>query len=352
MQERYLTFYKKQLAHPAPVMGLWLIHGDEELLHTWLIELIKPTLSAQGQRIKRMELSSVKAWQEVLVELQSQSLFDDAVALIITGKHKPDESYQQALIALTQSTDTDTTSSNTLIWLLPKQDKKAQTTKLFKRFAEHGTVIDAELYDERMRRDVLLIKAEALGVHLDQEAWQMLFDHTEGNLVSAYQTLQRLSLLFDPSFTQPLIDTKALSQALVSDSQYNVFNLSDALLQGDVNTGLKILHELKKSDTAPSVVLWAFAKDIHTLSALQAGKSPESLGVWRSKVALYHNALRRISLTSDKQSNLHRLSALLFETDKAIKGLQSGFGKDAAWRHFADMALLLTHTPLAVDNLE
>ncbi|MGM8887981.1 DNA polymerase III subunit delta, partial [Psychrobacter sp. 1U2] len=79
---------------------------------------------------------------------------------------------------------------------------------------------------------------------LSQEAWQLLMSHTEHHLLSAYQTLWRLSYLFAPQLmansdkttenniskpaTNVALDVKDLQAALVNDAQFSVFDLSDA----------------------------------------------------------------------------------------------------------------------------
>ena len=91
MQDTFIKAYPKLLQPSVAVAGLWLAHGDEPLLSQWLIDAMRPHWRAQNYAIKRIELISVKSWQEVLSELGSQSLFDDASALIVTGNHKPDK---------------------------------------------------------------------------------------------------------------------------------------------------------------------------------------------------------------------------------------------------------------------
>ena len=76
MQNTFIQAYPKLLQSSVAVAGLWLAHGDEPLLSQWLIDALRPHWRAQNYAIKRIELISVKSWQEVLSELGSQSLFD------------------------------------------------------------------------------------------------------------------------------------------------------------------------------------------------------------------------------------------------------------------------------------
>ena len=162
MQDTFIQAYPKLLQPSVAVAGLWLAHGDEPLLSQWLIDALRPHWRAQNYAIKRIELVSVKSWQEVLSELGSQSLFDDASALIVTGNHKPDK----AVIVELERFAVDAQAgahSHSLLWLTPKQDKRAQTSKWFTPFTQYGHVIDCNLYNEQQRQQLLQIQAQQFG---------------------------------------------------------------------------------------------------------------------------------------------------------------------------------------------
>ena len=352
MQNTFIQAYPKLLQPSVAVAGLWLAHGDEPLLSQWLIDALRPHWRAQNYAIKRIELISVKSWQEVLSELGSQSLFDDASALIVTGNHKPDK----AVIAELERFAVEAQAgahSHSVLWLTPKQDKRSQSSKWFAPFAKYGTVIDCNLYNEQQRQQLLQIQAQKFGLRLSQEAWQLLMSHTEHHLLSAYQTLWRLSYLFAPqlatsnsdnhednehsnSFTQPVnnvaLDIADLPAALVSDAQFSVFDLSDAMLAGNSTQVTKIMFQLKSTDEPTTLVLWAISKDMRHVIQLMDGQDPQALGIWRSKQGLYQQACRRQS-----KEQTSEWPALLYRCDQAIKGLI----RQPAWELLMQAALEL-----------
>ena len=348
MQNTFIQAYPKLLQSSVAVAGLWLAHGDEPLLQQWLIDALRPHWRAQNYAIKRIELISVKSWQEVLSELGSQSLFDDASAIIVSGNHKPDK----AVIAELERFATDAQTgahSHSLLWLTPKQDKRAQTSQWFTPFVQYGHVIDCNLYDERGRQQLLQIQAEQFGLRLSQEAWQLLMSHTEHHVLSAYQTLWRLSYLFAPQLAisngngngknntttsvNVALDITDLQAALVSDAQFSVFDLSDAMLAGNSAQVAKIIFQLKATDEPTTLVLWAIAKDMRLVLALMDGQDPQALGIWRSKQSLYQQVCRRQS-----KSQTARWPDLLYRCDQAIKGLI----RQPAWELLLQAALELS----------
>ena len=368
MQETFTQAYPKLLQPTVAVAGLWLAQGDEALLQQWLIDALRPHWRAQNYAIKRIELISVKSWQEVLSELSSLSLFDDASALIVTGNHKPDKAIITELERFAIDAQTGA-HSHSLLWLTPKQDKRAQSSKWFAPFAQYGHIIDCNLYDERQRQQLLQVQAQQFGLRLSQDAWQVLMSHTEHHLLSAYQTLWRLSYLFAPTLSafnpkqqpqpdhhsgndadkssmpelssnntspeaKPLaLDITDLQAALVSDAQFSVFDLSDAMLAGDLRQVTKIILQLKATDEPTTLVLWAISKDMRQIMALMDGQDPQALGIWRSKQGLYQQACRRQTTAQTAQ-----WPDLLYRCDQAIKGLI----RQPAWELLLQAALQLS----------
>lgn len=365
MQDTFIQAYPKLLQPSVAVAGLWLAHGDEPLLHQWLIDALRPHWRAQNYAIKRIELISVKSWQEVLSELGSLSLFDDASALIVTGNHKPDKAVITELERFALEAQTDTLG-HSLLWLTPKQDRRAQSSKWFAPFAQHGHIIDCNLYNEQQRQQLLQIQAQQFGLRLSQDAWQLLMSHTEHHLLSAYQTLWRLSYLFAPqlavnnkqlvanrdeannesgTFTASsksvALDITDLQAALVSDAQFSVFDLSDAMLAGNSTQVAKIIFQLKASDEPTTLVLWAISKDMRQIMALLDGQDPQALGIWRSKQGLFQQACRRQS-----KAKTAEWPALIYRCDQAIKGLI----RQPAWELLLQAALELSGQKLFADK--
>ena len=349
MQETFSQAYPKLLQPTVAVAGLWLAHSDEPLLQQWLIDALRPQWQAQHYAIKRIELISVKSWQEVLSELNSLSLFDDAIALIVTGNHKPDKAVITELERFAIDAQTGA-HSNSVLWLTPKQDKRSQSSKWFAPFAQYGHIIDCNLYDERSRQQLLQVQAQQFGLRLSADAWQLLMSHTEHHLLSAYQTLWRLSYLFAPALAdfnnkkindknapnnvkEIALDISDLQAALVSDAQFSVFDLSDAMLAGNSSQVAKIIFQLKATDEPTTLVLWAIAKDMRLVLSLMDGQDPQALGIWRSKQGIYQQACRRQSSTQTAQ-----WPDLLYRCDQAIKGLI----RQPAWELLLQAALELS----------
>lgn len=335
MHQRFLPLFKQlQGADPKnspAIQGFWLIHSDEPLIGQWLIDACRPIWQVHEQTIKRVELTSTKSWMDVIAELDSLSLFGDTSAIIVLGNHKPDKQTLDALARIASNTP------HHLLWQTPKQDKKSLNTKAIKLFDQVGLMIDGNLYDEKMRHELLKLQADNLGVTMLFDAWQMLMMHTEHNLLTAYQNLWQLSLLY-PNTT---IDIDKLVTCLVDGAEFSVFDLSDAILAGNASKALQILTHLKTTDTAPSIILWALSKDARLILQIQSGKSPSELGIWQNKTSSYKNTANRIP-TSISQRWAHGI----YDIDKAIKGISH----DNVWLLLQQLTLSMCKMTINTNN--
>lgn len=326
MQLDFLTAFRQAQPQnsPTPATGLWLLHGDEDLLQQWLVQRMAVTWRAQGMAIQRTDIVNAKSWQAVLGEFDSLSLFDERRVIIAQGNHKPDGKRDgeilQALKHFAKHAQAD--PQNALIVLSPRFDKRAQNSAFYQLCNQYGQVVDCRLIQARDRHALLIAHAADFGLTLTTDAWQQLEDQTQNNLLSAYQTLWRLSYLFAAPAPYPAkptlmtIDSTQLAQGLVRQAQFSTFDLSDAMLAGNSARVVRIMRQLKASDEPPSLVLWTLSKDMRALQAMQTGTSPASLGIWQSKQSLYQQAAHR-----HHGQNLDAWTTLLYRCDQAIKGL-------------------------------
>lgn len=315
--------------------GLWLIHGEEPLVASWLLENWRKHWTANQVERKRVYMKSAKSWQEALTEFDNIGLFSSQTVVEMYGNHKPDKKTLSQLKAFCENSH-----DNCLIVVMPTQDYRAQKTVFFKQCAQLGNVIDSTLKNEHQRRELLAIKAAEFGIALDSDAWQLLLEQTQNNLLSAFQALWRASDLAvinqAPSSVPQSTDTQLhvsldmLKPALVAQSRYNQYDLSEHILAGNVSKVIDILHYLKESGEAPTLLLWNLAKDARILIQMLHGTSAKDAGVWRNKTAQYNQAVRHIT-----QPSAQHWPHLMREIDRSIKGLST----TPVWESLTQLAL-------------
>jgi len=168
-------------------------------------------------------------------------------------------------------------------------------------------------------QDWLLRRAARKGMKLEADAVKALAARVEGNLLAAAQEIEKLYILHGASTIG-----RAKVDDLVADSaRFDVFKLTDALLQGKLQRSLKILQALKAEDVAAPIVLWALSREIRLLLALQtAGHQP---GIYKKyQVTERRRPLLEKALSRLKLRDLQDLLQCCAITDLQIKGELSG----------------------------
>jgi DNA polymerase-3 subunit delta len=160
----------------------------------------------------------------------------------------------------------------------------------------------------------------------------------EGNLLAAFQEVQKLALLYP----EGMLDLEQVKHAVCDVARYDVFKLADALLEGNPARTARILDGLRGEGEDPILVLWALTREARQLAriqlALRDGANPaqamRSSGVWDSRQGLVGRALRRLSL-----STLTAALRKAADIDRMIKGLMKG----DVWDELLQLGLSLAH---------
>jgi DNA polymerase-3 subunit delta len=180
---------------------------------------------------------------------------------------------------------------------LPELDWQAKKAAWVTKLSEAGVAIECnapplarlpQWIAERMARQKQSAPRAAL---------EFIAAHVEGNLLAAYQEIQKLGLLYPPGE----VSLEQIEGAVMNVARYDVSDLRDALKARDTVRAARTLEGLKGEDAAKPLVLWALANEARNNSA---------------RPALLHAA----------------------KIDRMIKGLASG----DVWDEFLQLALRLT----------
>lgn len=301
--------YLQALKRVDQARGAWLIHGQEPLLEQNLLDALRKSWQKKDVERQRFDLTSVSDWKNVFNALNSLSLFSNELAIEVHGNIKPDAAGIKLLKSYLQQD-----SDNLLLVVMPKQDSTSLKSSFFQTIEANGMLVALTANYPQDRQRILSTEAEKLGIQLSQDAWQWLEQHHEHNLLAAKNSLIRVGDTF-PDVS--LIQIEHLHACLQDQSRYSTFDLSDALLQGDLSQSIKIFQYLIASGEAMSLILWSVSKEMRLL--MQLYEQPQNalqLGIWKNKVSLYQQALRRLT-----PQTFLVWPALLLNIDASIKGL-------------------------------
>ncbi len=300
---------------------LYVIHGGALLLAIEAADAIRTAARTAGYD-ERCVLVAEKGfnWAELRNSAQSLSLFSTRKIIDLRiPSGKPGMEGWQALQDYCQHLNADTI---TLI-SLPRLDSATQKSKWFVTLAEQGIVIAADEIALNALPAWIAGRLKRQDQSADTDTLKFLAEKVEGNLLAAYQEIQKLALLFPAG----LLSFDQVKDSVMDVARYDVFKLSEAMLAGDVARYAHILDGLRAEGTATVLVLWALAEDIRTLGkvlrAMQHGGNLAAVlrdaRVWGVRQKLLERAVQRFSLGMAERAL--RQAAYL---DKVVKGLRRG----------------------------
>ncbi|WP_130804331.1 DNA polymerase III subunit delta [Acinetobacter ihumii] len=303
--------YLQALKRASEARGAWILHGQEPLLEQNLLDHFRKSWQQQDIERQRYDIANVNDWKTVFNALNSLSLFSQQLAIEVHGNIKPDANGLKQLKSYLQHNE-----SNLLLIVLPKQDSSSLKSAFFQTVEANGVVVALTAAYPQDRQRILNIEAEKLGIQLDQDAWAWLMQHHEHNLLAAKNSLMRVNDTFPD---QALIQIEQLYACLQDQSRYTTYDLSDALLEGNLAQSIKIFQYLVASGEPHSLILWTLSKEMRLL--MQLFEQPQNalqLGIWKTKVGHYQQALRRLN-----PQQFLSWPTLLLQIDAAIKGMSN-----------------------------
>lgn len=300
---------------------LYVVFGDALLLVIEAADSIRAAARAAGYSERETFIAEQHfKWVDLKNSAQSLSLFAERKVIDIripTGK--PGVEGGQALQDYVANLSPDILTLITL----PKLDKTTQNSKWFAALQHHGVVIATNDIPRNALPAWIAGRLKRQEQNTDKVTLEFLADRCEGNLLAAFQEIQKLALLFpagELSFEQ-------VKDAVIDVARYDIFKLSEAMLNGDVVRFVRILDGLRGEGTATVLVLWAMSEEIRklgkVLQAMQRGvnlsNALRDARVWGASTSLIENAARRFKLPLIKQAIQHAA-----RLDKTIKGLRQG----------------------------
>ena len=300
---------------------LYVVFGDALLLAIEVADSIRAAARAAGYTERETYIAEQHfKWNELHNSAQTLSLFASRKVIDLRiPSGKPGVEGGQALQAYCTNMNPDVL---TLI-SLPKLDWATQKSQWFGALQQHGVMISADDIPRGALPRWIAERLKRQEQTADNATLEFLADRCEGNLLAAFQEIQKLALLF-PTGTLSFDQVK---DAVMDVARYDIFKLSEAMLNGNAARYAHILGGLRAEGTSTVLVLWAICEDIRTLGkVLQSMHRGGNLG----------NALRDVRVRKDRQglieSAVRRLKFLSIERamlqaarlDKTIKGLRQG----------------------------
>jgi DNA polymerase-3 subunit delta len=324
--------------------SLYTLHGDEALLVQEAADVIRATARAQGYTERSVHVVSGAHfdWSEVLAAGGSLSLFADRQMLevrIPTGK--PGKEGSPMIQQLAQSAEGN--DSTLTLFILPKLDNATKKGAWFGALDQFGVTLQVESVERAQLPQwiALRLKLQNQSVAAGQEGQaclQFFADRGEGNLLAAYQEIQKLGLLYP----EGELSLEQVESAVLNVARYDVFKLSEAVLAGQIPRVQRMLDGLQAEGEAAVLVHYTLAEDIRALKrvkdAIAEGRPmPMALReqrIWGAREKLFERVLPKLSA-----SRLAQLLQNAHQVDGIVKGLKVADWPTDPWQALHRLAL-------------
>jgi DNA polymerase-3 subunit delta len=301
----------------APV---YLLSGAEPLTQGEAGDAIRAAARAAGfteREVFFIERATGGPWDDIFASCQAMSLFAARrLVEIRIPASKPGTEGAKALQELVRAAGPDLI----LMVVTGELDWTTRKTSWVQALDAAGIWVDAEVPAVAQYPVWLQARAGVEGVELDDEALAVLAQQTEGNLLAAVQELRKLSLNG--------VRRASAADVLAAGSQssrFDVSQLGEAVLQGDVPRALRVLAGLRAEGVEPPLVLWSVWQELRMLwLTLVPGAS---LPVFSRHKLLVPQAAARLRPLG--RGFFARLDLHMAEVDLIAKGRRHGNAWDA-----------------------
>ncbi len=326
--------------------SLYTFHGDEALLQQEALDALRVQARQQGYT-ERSVFTVAGAhfdWGEVLAAGGSMSLFADKQLIEIripSGKPGKEGSVALQQIAAL-AVDNDSTLT---VVTLPRLDKASKSSGWFSALENNGISVQIDPIERHalpawIAQRLAVQNQRVAAGEVGQHTLQFFADRVEGNLLAAYQEIQKLALLYpegELSFEQ-------VERAVLNVARYDVFKLSEAVLSGQPLRVQRMLDGLKAEGEAEVLVHYTLAEEIRSLKrvkdAMSAGKAlPMVLReqrIWGTRERLFERVLPQLSV-----GLLEKLLQSAHQVDGIVKGLKTPDWPADNWQALHRLAMRL-----------
>ncbi len=290
--------------------NLIVISSPEEsyALADYIISYLRPK-DAQNHKFIADRSFNFKDITDIL---NSGSLFNDKTYIEINYKTKPTIPHQNELLNIAKELNDNT-------YILITTDKLAKTD-----YQASWMKLDTAWYiniNDNSATEIVKHILNNNGLTIANQALNLLLELNQKNSNQLIQEITKLCLLFEHGHQISLDDVKTHA---LNNSLYNVYQLNNAYLSGNLKQSITILSNIYIKTEDAILIQWLINEDIKKLIRLKSKLQQKysfsevagELKIWGSNSHLYQNAVGRLSY-----SLLINILDDIAGLDMAVKGL-------------------------------
>ncbi len=303
---------KKQLAE------IYFICGDEPLQVMESADCIRAEARKRGYTEREvMDVDAQFDWNQLLDSANSLSLFAEKRILELRlPSGKPGKVGSKILQEYVQHPADDAI----LIISSGKLEGSSKNTKWFKTLDQQGVIIQCWPVNTDQLPGWINQRLQSKGIAAERDAIQLLSDRVEGNLLAAAQEVDKLFLLYGAG----QLNFEQMASAVADSSRFNIYDLVDSALAGDVSRTSRIIGGLKNEGVEPILMLWALSREVRMIARISAATISADAAMAKQRVWENRKALIRKALSRHHAARWKLFLKRCAKIDKVIKGVEPG----------------------------
>ncbi|MEY8211525.1 MAG: DNA polymerase III subunit delta [Gammaproteobacteria bacterium] len=303
------------------VHSIYFISGVEDLLIIESLDQIrKAAISNDFTDKVAFTVSGQFNWSEVDNCFKNQSLFGGKQFVEIhIPSSKPGKKGSEAITNLIANLPEDAL----LVVVAGKLEKSTKQAKWVKELLKHATVIDCQKVYLSQFSSWLQNRLTAYDLGIDRDALEMFVALTEGNLIVAKQSIERL-LMMEVTGRVTMED---VSQCVADGAHFDLFQLTEAAIMRKPERVHRIFERLKSEGMRPEQMLAVLYWEIKNLmdasldidNGLSVKQAMQKANIWQSKQKIIGPYL-----ASQPKEKIDQLVHQACKVDNVIKGVDLG----------------------------
>jgi DNA polymerase III subunit delta len=240
----------------------YLLHGEETLLKLESADAIRNAARGAGYSERaHFVVDAQFDWRTVSDSTDNLSLFSTQRIVEITISTAKPSADATEFFAQTAG---DLPPDTLFIVNLPKLDRSAIESAWFNACDRIGITIAAPLVERAQLPRWVKSRLAAAGFDGEREAVELICERCEGNLLAAKQEIDKLALLVSPG----TLTAESITDAVADVARYDVQELSEAFLRGDLARYAKVLLGLQAEGEQAPRLSWQLSEDVHALASI------------------------------------------------------------------------------------
>jgi len=252
--DQFDSFLQRQQVIPRA----FLITGDEPLQVMESADAVRKFAKSQNFSERDVLHADNKFdWGALLGSSNALSLFSEKKLIDLRIETKtPGRVGSQAIRDYMQNPPDD----KVLLMQMPKLVGSARNSAWVKAIEKSGVVVQVWDLSPPQTMAWVAKRMRAEGMKATNEAVRLLTERVEGNLLAATQEISKLKLLYKiDEGSEIAIDDEQVLASVSDSSRFSIFDLSNAVMLGDVHRVQHIHHNLKEEGVPVQLMLWTLS---------------------------------------------------------------------------------------------